>query len=431
MTFNDIDKEWAQFMSAPSNKYGENDTDTGSGSDLDDEDDDESINHIGQSSNKNIFKMTQSKKEENEGIYGGARNFSSMCGQVHKKEKPAPFIETYSSAINNGTPPVPSDLYISTKSKIEFLNCPIDIKKLFWDIKVMPYSTPSDGVIKKQIKFNSFNLEELNLMQDRLKQEGFYEEQIIKSINNPNGRIKFKDVRKLSVGISKKDIMSYRSKKKSAFYNCFVMILRIKINDIFREFHVKIFNTGKIELPGMQTTHIHETVMSMIFSIIQPHIDTPLSYQNCSNTILINSNFNCGFYINREALYYILKNKYNIDAIYDPCSYPGIQCKFYYDTVQGINLVDQKVENNTNNNFGLIKVSFMIFRTGSVLIVGRCNEHTLNELYSYIKLLLHNEYAHIGQVIPDEDVIAKNQVKNKKIRKKTINVTCDHPLIEP
>jgi hypothetical protein len=25
MTLNDIDKEWAQFMSAPSNKYGEND----------------------------------------------------------------------------------------------------------------------------------------------------------------------------------------------------------------------------------------------------------------------------------------------------------------------------------------------------------------------------------------------------------------------
>jgi TATA-box binding protein (TBP) (component of TFIID and TFIIIB) len=188
---------------------------------------------------------------------------------------------------------------------------------------------------------------------------------------------------------------------------------------------VKIFNTGKIELPGMQTANIHETVMSMILSIMQPHIGIPLSYQNCSNTILINSNFNCGFYINREALYYILKNKYNIDAIYDPCSYPGIQCKFYYDITQGINLVDQKVVNNTNNNSGLIKVSFMIFRTGSVLIVGRCNEHTLNELYSYIKLLLHNEYAHIGQVIPDEDVIAKNQIKNKKIRKKTINMTCD------
>ena len=422
MTLNDIDKEWMQFMSTPSNKYGENDADTGS------DEDNVGVDNSGTLSNFNVI---QSKKEEKDGIYGNNRNFSSMCGPAHKKANPVLTIEPYSSHINTDAPPIPSELYISTKSKIEFLNCPIDIKKLFWDIKVMPYSTPSDGVIKKQIKFNSFNLEELNLMQDRLKQEGFYEEQIIKSINNPNGRVKFKDVRKLSVGISKKDIMSYRSKKKSAFYNCFVMILRIKINEIFREFHVKIFNTGKIELPGMQTTHIHETVMSMIFSIIQPHIDTPLSYQNCSNTILINSNFNCGFYINREALYYILKNKYNIDAIYDPCSYPGIQCKFYYDTVQGINLVDQKVENNANNNSAFIKVSFMIFRTGSVLIVGRCNEHTLNELYSYIKLLLHNEYSHIGQVIPEEDVIAKNQVKNKKIRKKTINFNALTPLVEP
>jgi TATA-box binding protein (TBP) (component of TFIID and TFIIIB) len=190
---------------------------------------------------------------------------------------------------------------------------------------------------------------------------------------------------------------------------------------------VKIFNTGKIELPGMQTTNIHETVMSMIFSIIQPHIETPLSYQNCSNTILINSNFNCGFYINREALYYILKNKYNIDAIYDPCSYPGIQCKFYYDTEKGINLVDQTVENYTKHNASLIKVSFMIFRTGSVLIVGRCNEHTLNELYNYIKLLLQNEYPHIGQAIPEEDTLAKNQIKNKKIRKKTINFNVSVP----
>jgi hypothetical protein len=46
---------------------------------------------------------------------------------------------------------------------------------------------------------------------------------------------------------------------------------------------------------------------------------------------LINSNFNCGFFINREALYDILKFKYNLQSIYDPCSYPGIQCKFYYN----------------------------------------------------------------------------------------------------
>ncbi len=36
-------------------------------------------------------------------------------------------------------------------------------------------------------------------------------------IDNPNGRIKFKDTRKISIGLSKKDIMTYRSKKNKHF----------------------------------------------------------------------------------------------------------------------------------------------------------------------------------------------------------------------
>ena len=47
-----------------------------------------------------------------------------------------------------------------------------------------------------------------------------------------------------------KDILSYRGKKRGAFYNCFVIILRIKIDNAFQEIHVKIFNTGKMEIPG-------------------------------------------------------------------------------------------------------------------------------------------------------------------------------------
>ena len=402
-----IDDEWNQFISSSSNKYE------------DESDDDDTCtdayyaaSNVNNSSSNDEFTINKLKN---------TMNFSSMCTTSVKKDRK--LVEKFTINTELGDAPIPSELYISTKSKIEFLNVPIDIKQLFWNIQVMPYSTPSTGVIKKQIKFNSVDIEELNLMQERLNKEEFYEQQIIKSINNPNGRIKFKDVRKLSVGIAKKDIMSYRSKKKSAFYNCFVMILRIKINDLYREFHVKIFNTGKIELPGMQTDNIHETVMSTILNFIQPHIEVQLSFQNCSNTILINSNFNCGFYINREALYYILKNKYNIDAIYDPCSYPGIQCKFYYDINIGVNLDNQKIINSLVDKGKLIKVSFMIFRTGSVLIVGRCNEAILKDIYNYIKILLQKEYAQIGQKIPEDDVITNHQVKIKKIRKKNLSFT--------
>ena len=37
-------------------------------------------------------------------------------------------------------------------------------------------------------------------------------------------------------------------------YNCFVVILRISIGvDLYKEFHVKVFNTGKLELPGIRS----------------------------------------------------------------------------------------------------------------------------------------------------------------------------------
>jgi hypothetical protein len=113
--------------------------------------------------------------------------------------------------------PEPTDIYISTKSKIAYLTQPVDLN-IFWDINVLPYSTPKKGVIKKQIKINSKTPEELEFVQQRLQKELYHEQYIMSHIDNPNGRIKFKDIRKITIGVSKKDIMSYRSKKKQAFY---------------------------------------------------------------------------------------------------------------------------------------------------------------------------------------------------------------------
>ena len=322
--------------------------------------------------------------------------------------------------------PIATDIYISTKSKIAYLNQAIDLKKIFWDIPVIPYATPKNGVIKKQIKFNSVDQEELNFIQNKLKQELFVDEQIITSINNPTGRIKFKDIRKISIGISKKDIMSYRCKRKSAFYNCFVIILRIKILDAFKEFHVKVFNTGKLEIPGIQNDHIFEEVLINIVAAIKPYMPivenedaVELNYKQISTTVLINSNFNCGFYINREILYDILKFKYNIQAIYDPCSYPGVQCKFYYNPDKEVQNGSKISEEEKSLYKNIVAVSFMIFRTGSILIVGMCDDSVLYVIYEFLKVLLVNEYSKINQVNVHNHIVKD---KKRKIRKKSIVV---------
>jgi hypothetical protein len=326
--------------------------------------------------------------------------------------------------------PKASNIYISTKTKIAYLNSLMDLKHLFWNIPVIPYAKPCNGVIKKQMKFNSTTEEELNIITENLKSETYYEEHIITSINNPSGRIKFKDIRKVSIGVSKKDLMSYRCKKKSAFYNCFVLILRMLVNGVYKEFHVKIFNTGKMEIPGVQTEEIFQMILLLVIDTLQPYMSSPLKYKDDSEeTVLINSNFNCGFFINRELLNDILKYKYNIQAIYDPCSYPGIQCKFYYNPDTEIQNGSQISAENKELYTNIKEVSFMIFRTGSVLIVGKCDENVLMIIYEFLKTILNNEFKNICQknmkLNGDPEVVVQNKEKDKKkkIRRKIITVT--------
>ena len=337
--------------------------------------------------------------------------------------------------VNIPTMPLCDELYISTKTKVLYLNQPIDIHKIFWLIPISEYHHLGDCVIKKQIKIVSKTKEEYELYKERLQNIPYYVENIIKEIDNPNARrIKFKDERKITIGISKKDIMNCRSKIKNAFYNCFAVILRFMYKESYKEIHVKVFNTGKLEIPGILNNELLEIVKSMVLIIIQPHIDTSLEFveSNQENNVLINSNFNCGFYINRERLHSLLRSeKYLIESAYDPCSYPGVKCKFYYnheimdDEKQNGQVIvkDRKMKmSELIDDKKYTEISFMIFRTGSCLIVGNCNETVLNVVYRFIRKILNDEYSAI--YIPNENVETK--IKNTKIRKKTFQVSNDY-----
>ena len=163
-----------------------------------------------------------------------------------------------------------SDIYISTQTKIAFLNQNINLSDLFWKIPVTPYHTPTECVIKKQMKVNSTTEEEVDMVEKLTRDTpGIVIIDTIAKINNPNARkVKFKDVRKINIGLCKKDLVSYRTKKKGAFYNCFVLILRIKNKHAFKEAHVKVFNTGKLEIPGIQDTLFLYKVLDKLVSIM-------------------------------------------------------------------------------------------------------------------------------------------------------------------
>jgi hypothetical protein len=410
---NNIDDEWSSFIS---NHYED---------DKEEEDEeegeleldlDEDLNLVLESDEIIDVFGNSNKRNKNNNANKNTNNSNTNANKHNNSNTNA-----HATANSKITIPEPTEIYISTKSKIAYLTEPVDLK-IFWDIPVIPYATASNGVIKKQIKFNSKTPEELNIIQEKLQKELYYDEHVMSHIDNPNGRIKFKDIRKITIGISKKDIMTYRSKKKQAFYNCFVMIIRMKIDDLFREFHIKVFNTGKMEIPGVQNDVMFELVLKNIIEILQPYNETQMTYNKKSDTVLINSNFNCGFYIDRERLYDILKYKYNIHAIYDPCSYPGIQSKFYYNNDIGVQTGIQINSENKEKYKNVTEVSFMIFRTGSVLIVGMCEENVLIEIYEFLKKMLRAEFNEICQGLIDLELHNSIKNKKKKIRKKIITV---------
>ena len=323
-----------------------------------------------------------------------------------------------------------SSLYISTKTKIAYLTCEkVDLNEIFWKIPIMPYHCGSEGVIKKQMKINTYTKEDHMDIQNKCDASTMCDQHVITHIDNPNGNIKFKNVQKISIGMCKKDILNSRCKKKGAFYNCFVLIMRLKDTDMtmneisYKEAHVKVFNTGKLEIPGVKTDAFLEKILIKLVQILKPYINLKLSYDmSKTETVLVNSNFNCGYNINREVLFNKLKYDYGISALYDPCSYPGIQCKFYYNTL---------IDNNNGTHISVKDVdpshirviSFMIFRTGSVMIVGKCEDGMLYNLYNFLKNILIVEYKDIVEnvcTMQTDDIL---HIKEPKLsRKKTITI---------
>jgi hypothetical protein len=74
------------------------------------------------------------------------------------------------------------------------------------------------------------------------------------------------------------------------------------------------------------------------------------------------------------------------------------------------------------NNKKYTEVSFMIFRTGSCLIVGNCSENILQFIFQFIKNALLAEKPNI--MVMNEETAAKP--KQTKLRKKTVSVSSSY-----
>ena len=88
--------------------------------------------------------------------------------------------ETVTTFIPKVTP-----IYISTQTKIGYLNKAIDLREVFWKLPVLNYQTMQPGIIKKQIKISCETKEESNLLNEKIKKSKMINVDTIKCIDNP------------------------------------------------------------------------------------------------------------------------------------------------------------------------------------------------------------------------------------------------------
>ena len=102
------------------------------------------------------------------------------------------------------TIPKSSNIYISTQTKIAYINKTVDLNHIFWKIPILSYHSAQEGVLKKQMKTVCNNIEESKKLDKMLagEKENCVDVNIIKMINNPTARkIKYKDIRKINIGL--------------------------------------------------------------------------------------------------------------------------------------------------------------------------------------------------------------------------------------
>lgn len=230
-----------------------------------------------------------------------------------------------------------------------------------------------------------------------------------------------------------------KPKKRNNFFNQATIL--VKLNSILPEsikenriINVKIFLNGGIQMTGLKSEEegilcVEQIIIPTLLETFQTNQDGSISkviksstdiYHHNFRIVLINSDFKLGFKLKRDALYHILTSKYNIFATYEPCIYPGVNSKYYWnknykDELQ--NPYDSKYKckwTDTPMQEGVCyctkmcsgkgcgegdgkckKVTISIFQSGSVIITGARSLEQIHDAYKYINNVFMTEFANI------------------------------------
>ena len=184
-------------------------------------------------------------------------------------------------------------------------------------------------------------------------------------------------------------------KKKNVFYN--QLTIHYYLNKVI---NVKIFNNGKIQMTGLKEIEQGKRVVESIHKLIKninnkikdnKIIDNENFIMNKYQIVLINSDFDVKYSINRDILHRHIVNM-NIFSSYEPLIYPGVNIKYFYNNsyTDGIckcsNICIGK--GNSIGDGNCKRITIAVFKSGKIIITGANTYDQLIETYNFINNLM-------------------------------------------
>jgi TATA-box binding protein (TBP) (component of TFIID and TFIIIB) len=153
-------------------------------------------------------------------------------------------------------------------------------------------------------------------------------------------------------GVSQKHISEKKRKNKKVFFNQItVEVVCDKVTN-----NIKLFNNGSISMTGIKDIEIGKNSISMLFRYLLDKDGSVFGIPDPDimffRIVLINSDFKLDFEIKRSELHQILVNDYGVYSSYEPCIYPGVNSKYYWNS---------KYQDRTYNAIGFEIVDHTVY----------------------------------------------------------------------
>ena len=155
-------------------------------------------------------------------------------------------------------------------------------------------------------------------------------------------------------GVSQKKISPKKKQNKKVFFN--QITVEINMNGIIN--NLKLFNNGSISMTGVKNIESGKNAIQILFNYLKDNDITIFGKSNpvieFFKIVLINSDFKLNFEIKRSELHQILVNNYKIYSSYEPCIYPGVNSKYFWNKKYNNKIITSKEFQFINGKFIII-----------------------------------------------------------------------------